>query len=135
MKQIPLLLVFLIIPFYAPAASDNINPVTEQMPPLHEKQPEAPKSVAVLDHIIELTKENLRSEMKLRDLVLSYQELRDAYLEDTQNKKLLAKAVRAADEVEKAIITTNLEHAFPQEFLKELAMFAKPAKKQGFSRP
>lgn len=117
------------------SAESSINPITPDVPPLREEPIAGQYEMNVLNNIISLTKENLQNEMKLREQVILYRDLYDQYIENKKNRNLLAKVVLAAYDVEKTLAQTHLQHAFSQDFLRELSLFATVAKKRSIPRP
>lgn len=78
-----------------------------------------------LDHLIDMTKLSLENMAKLRTAIANYQTIQNLYLNRTNDKALLYRMTKMADQLLKDIKTANLAHAFDVEFLSELNLLAK----------
>lgn len=102
------------------------NEVVDVTPPLSV----VPGNLASLELLIQATEQQHLLQVQLRDDITAYQNVRDQYLKTPEDKDLLFKVVRRADRVLTEIKQAKLTHLFETEFLKELNLFAKFAKKK-----
>lgn len=89
----------------------------------------------MLDRLIESTQTTLENQLALRDMIKQYQELREIYIQDTENTELLLRVAKLSYLVSESIKENHLDHAFDPEFLSELSLFAKLASKRGIPSP
>lgn len=88
-----------------------------------------------LDQIIAMTKENLAAQEVIRQKVHYYYRLQQAYLSDPDDRELLFRMVKTSYKLLELINKNHLRHAFTDEFLGELDVFAQVAVKRGIPRP
>ena len=123
------LLYFAFLPFTLLA----INPITSDLPPKMENKEQ--NVLANLDNIIDATKKSLDEQTGLKQNILHYQKLQASYLNSPGDRVILYNLVKSANQIQGTIEENQLSHAFETEFLKELALFSRIAKKVSTPRP
>ena len=123
---------FLLIIFF-PFALFAINPITNDLPPKLDNIEQ--NVVAHLDNIIEATKTSLDEQTRLKQNILHYQKLQTSYINNPDDRVVLYNLVRSANQIQETIESNQLSYAFETEFLKELALFSRIAKKVSMPRP
>ncbi len=110
--------------FVALMAKSVENPVTQDIPQISNPSAKLGKETALLDNLIETTRQNLESQKKLRELLQEYTKLQQQYVQNTQDKQLSYKIVKKAQEVLEKIQDQHLAHTFDQELMSELTFFS-----------
>ncbi len=121
MKKIVLILTMFVV-----SAGYCENDTVEVTSPLSV----VPGNLTSLELLIQATQQQHEFQVALRDEIVEYQKLRDLYLEKPENKDLLFRVANRADRVLEGIKQAKLVHLFDSEFLKELNVFSKFAKKK-----
>jgi len=88
-----------------------------------------PNTLSSLDFLIEVTGENYQKQKVLRNDIVEYQRIHDQYFQNTADQQLLFQLVMKADQILETIREINLTHVFDSEFVKELSLFSRFAKK------
>ncbi len=91
--------------------------------------------VMMLDQLIEASKQSLEIQIKLRDLILKYQELQTRYLEGQNDNEHLFIMAKSAKKILETIKENHLTPSFDPAFLGELTLISKPAAKRGIPKP
>lgn len=89
-----------------------------------------PSNLSSLDLLIQATQQQHEFQVALRDEIIAFEKVRDQYLQNPDDKELLFVVVKRANRVLEDIKMSKLTHLFDTEFLKELNVFAKFAKKK-----
>lgn len=98
-------------------------------------QPVENEEISQLDHLIEITKTNLTSQIALKDLIEAYQKEEAAFLENPKNKEQLFKTAKTAKRALEAIKDQHLTQVFDSKFLNGLTLFAKFANNPTIPKP
>jgi hypothetical protein len=89
-----------------------------------------PGNLASLELLIKATEQQHNLQVALRDEIVAYEKVRDQYIKTPEDKELLSHVSQRADRVLTEIKQAKLTHLFDTDFLKELNLFAKFAKKK-----
>jgi len=117
------------------AAEAPLNPITTDVPVAKSQEAVVAGEIVMLDHLIDITKENLEMQKQLRDHIHGYQQMLALYLKNENDKELLFKLVRVATAVSNTVRENHLTQIFDQEFLSELNVFANIGNKRGIPNP
>lgn len=117
------------------AAEAPLNPITTDIPVAKSQEAVVAGEIAMLDNLIDVTKQNLEMQTQLRDRIQEYQKLLAVYLQNENDKELLFKLVRVATAVSNTVKENHLTQIFDQEFLSELNVFANIGNKRGIPKP
>lgn len=110
--------------------ASTFNPITEDLPPNDIYSPSnQTQALATLDLIIEATGASYNSLVALRQDIIDYQQLQEQYIDHPNDVALLFRLVKKAEKVMDAIQNNHLNQSFDSEFLKEVSLFARLAKK------
>lgn len=88
-----------------------------------------------LEYLIEVTKENLKGQMALKDLIANYQKEEAIFLENPKNQEQLFKTAKSAKLALDAIKEQHLTQVFDAKFLGGLNLFAKFAGRPSVPKP
>lgn len=88
-----------------------------------------------LDALIQVTQQNVKTQMALKEDIKTYLDLQSQYLKDPNNKELLLKTARSATIALDHIKAANLTHTFSKDFMAELTLFAQIGQKKGIPKP
>ncbi len=88
-----------------------------------------------IDHIIEITKQNVEIQEKIRIELIDYQKINKEFLKNPDDKELLFEMIKKADHLFENIKQAHLTQIFSPEFLKELTLFSQIASKRGIPKP
>jgi hypothetical protein len=91
--------------------------------------------IAVVQRLIQTTEEQLRIQEHLKELMVQFKKLKEAFIQGDQNKKTASSMVRTAREILEIITSQHLEFHFSQDYLDELTLFSSIAGKNGIKRP
>lgn len=83
-----------------------------------------PREVVLLDSLIASTQETVATCTDLRQNIVEYLALQDAYVANPSDTASCEKIVAQASHILKRIDENHLRDAFPQDFLNELNTFA-----------
>lgn len=87
-----------------------------------------------LDLLILATERSLESQKQLRAYIVDYQDAHDMFMKNPNDNDLLFNVVKAAHKTLKSIKDNNLTQNFDSDFIEELSVLAKPAKKRGIPK-
>lgn len=108
-----------------------IKPVTTDRPAELATAPKQGVEIAYLDNLIVVTESTLETTKKLRAEVQDYLKMQERFVQNTTDKELCIKMVKAAQKILNEIEESHLTQAFDPEFLNELSVFAKIGSKRG----
>lgn len=108
---------------YAGFCESNVVDITSPMTVV-------PTNLSSLELLIQATEQQHTFQVALREEIIAYEKMRDQYLQNPEDKDLLFRVVKRADRVLEEIKMSKLTHLFDTEFLKELNVFARFAKKK-----
>lgn len=91
--------------------------------------------LVMLDDLISATQQNLEIQLKLRELLQSYQQIQEQYLQKPDDNELLFQMVKHAHIIFEMIKENHLTQAFDPAFLGELTLVSKPVSKLGIPKP
>lgn len=88
--------------------------------------PSAPlvEELSQLHSLLEISRENVKVQEELYQQVTDYYQLREAFLNDSENRKLATKLAKAAKQVKEKMEKEHLDHLFSTLFLEEVKNFA-----------
>lgn len=123
--------------FCAFAVCSAAAPCTGQIPAPAVKDPAAliGTELARLDMLISATQQSLDGQKKLRAYIVEYQKIQDYYLKNSQDNEVLFRMVKSAFVTLKTIQDNHLEHTFDPDFINELTIVSRVAKKRGVPKP
>ncbi|NGX42300.1 MAG: hypothetical protein K940chlam7_00578 [Chlamydiae bacterium] len=118
-------------------ADQRVNPITTDLPPENLSTPSAGEEhyLMSLDQIIKITGESYNNLQTLRKEIVEYKKLQERYVKNPNDRVLLFQLAGKAGGVFEKIKENELTYAFDAEFLKELSLFSRIAKKTGPQRP
>lgn len=101
------------------------------------KDPEAMigNEIARLDTLIEATELSLKKQKQLRERIVEYQRVQDAFLKNPQDNEALFKVVKSAYRTLQLIKENHLVQIFDTDFIDELTVLSQPATKRGVPKP
>lgn len=88
-----------------------------------------PGNLTTLELLIKATEQQHELQVALRDEIVEYERLRDLYYKKPEDKEMLFRVIQRADRVLTQIKQAKLTYLFDAEFMKELNLFSKFAKK------
>jgi len=91
--------------------------------------------ISRLDTLIQATQQSLEDQKKLRERIVEYKKLQDAYVKAPDDNDLLFRIVKSAHRTLQAIKENHLIHVFDPEFIDELTVLSQPAQKRGIPKP
>ncbi len=116
---------------------DKIRPVIipqsslmETSLPLKEED-----EVVVIDRLILATQAQLGMQKHLKELMITFQQQKEMFIQGDQSKKLATQMVRSAREILEIISDEKIHYLFSTDYLDELKMFSSIAGKNGIKRP
>lgn len=110
--------------FAAHAAPEIIQSPTMNLPKMQNPVVNASDEVHLLDNLIRVTKKNLDQQMQLKDLLVEYLQIKDQYMQNTDDKQLSYRMVQKAYALFSKIKEDYLIQLFDKEFMSELTFFA-----------
>lgn len=116
------------------AAEAPLNPTTTDIPQTTDAVIKL-NQLAMLDQLIEVTKQNLEREKQLRAMVQDYLDTQNAYFKTPGDRELTLLMVKNAYYLLEKIKEAHLEQAFDLEFIGELTFFSQIAVKRGIPSP
>lgn len=111
------------------ATEDVIRPSTSDLPNSSISSANIGNELAILDNIMEITKQNFETQKQLRGLIVEYLQVKHIYLQNIQDKELSFKMVQKAYQVLEKIKEAHLIQAFDKDFMSEITFFANIASK------
>jgi hypothetical protein len=115
--------------------SSLIEAAPADLPQVSDASSNVSVELQTLDHIISMTKENLTAQKVVKQKVQYYYRLQQAYLANPDDRELLFRMVKTSFKLLEIINNNHLQHAFSDDFLHELDVFAQVAVKRGIPRP
>jgi len=91
--------------------------------------------IVAVERLIQTTEDQLRMQEHLKELMLVFQKLKEAFVQGDQTKKNAGAMVRTAREILEIITNQHLEFHFSKDYLDELTLFSSIAGKNGIKRP
>lgn len=107
-----------------PAASEVVNPSTTKLPRMQNPTTKTNDEVNLLNNLIDVTKKNLDNQIQLKALLVDYIQIKDQYMQNTDDKQLSYRMVQKAYVLLDKIKEDYLTQLFDQEFMSELTFFA-----------
>lgn len=111
------------------AADGGIDPITSDLPAKIEHPTVKQDPSRVLDHLIEVSENNLKAQKELKQLLENYQAKRTLFLASKNSAQHTQGLVTAAHRVYSQIQDNHLASLFEPDFLEEIAMFSQIAVK------
>lgn len=109
--------------------------VSEPLPPPSGDAKLLIHELTMLDDLIRLTDDNLKSQKALREFVVQYQKDLALYLKKSSDKDTVLKVARTAHKLLEEIKKNHLIEAFETDFISELTLFSQIAQKKGIPKP
>lgn len=106
------------------AASEVVNPSTTNLPRMQNPTTKTNDEVNLLSNLIDVTKKNLENQIQLKSLLVEYIQIKDQYMQNTDDKQLSYRMVQKAFILLDKIKEDYLTQLFDQEFISELTFFA-----------
>lgn len=103
-----------------------LNPITTDVPPGNPISEE----LSLLDDLIDVTEKNLMAQKKLRKDIALYQQHKQHYLKDMDNRSAAYDMVQIAHRILEEINANYLVQVFPSDFISELTFFSQIAAKK-----
>ncbi len=91
--------------------------------------------LAVIGRLIRTTEDQLKMQQHLKDLMIRFKQLKEAFVQGDQTKKNASVMVRTAREILDIIANQHLQFHFSKDYLDELTVFSSIAGKNGIKRP
>lgn len=91
--------------------------------------------IVLLDHLTQMTKQSLDQQIDLREQIIQYKHIQEAYLKDTQDNELLFQLIKSGYKVLHSIKESHLVQNFDPDFINELTLFYNIATKRGIPKP
>lgn len=91
--------------------------------------------VVVVDRLIQATQDLLKLQQHLKELMISFHNQKEAFVQGDQTKKHVSVMVQTAREILEIITVQHWQFQFSQEYLDELTLFSSIAGKNGIKRP
>jgi len=128
--------IFCFLSVCAGAQETSINP-TQVNPAATLKDPKEilDLQISTLDDLITMTDQTLKSLRNLQKQILIYKDLQEAYIQDPEDKDLLFRMSKSANDIFEKIKTDQLTQTFDPEFISELKMLTQIYKKIGLPKP
>lgn len=89
----------------------------------NEPSPLAEDEIKRLEDWIQITEEQLELQKKLKKLMIEFRLQKDQFTSGNENKSFIANMIKTAKEIFILIRQAHIEHLFPSDYLKELALF------------
>lgn len=96
---------------------------------------EASPELQSIEHLISLAKQNIELQENVRSQLIEYQKVNKLFLQNSKDNDLLFQNIKLGSRLLETINNAHLTQNFSNEFIKELTLFAKFAKKQGVPKP
>lgn len=96
---------------------------------------ETSMEVQSVENLILIGKQNIKLQEEIRLQLIQYQKINKAFIKNPDDNDLLFQTIKYADLLLENIRQAHLTQNFSAEFIKELNLFAKLAKKQGIPKP
>jgi hypothetical protein len=127
---------FLILPVMAFSLETPLNPSTSNIPP-KVKDPAAliKNELAMLDNLIDVTKQNLENQKNLRQMIQQYMTIQEVYIKNPDDKEVLYRMVKVAHRTLDNIKQNHLTHLFDADFISELSLMSQIANKRSIPKP
>lgn len=103
-----------------------LNPITMDIPSTNKISEE----LSLLDDLIDVTEKNLVAQKQLRKDIFLYQQYKQRYLKDMENRNAAYEMVQIAHRILEEINANYLIHVFPSDFISELSFFSQIASKK-----
>lgn len=91
--------------------------------------------LARLDTLIQATQQSLENQRKLREHIVEYQKIQDAYMLHPDENEILFRMIKSAYRTLTAIKENHLVQTFDPDFISELTILAQVATKRGVPKP
>ncbi len=109
-------------------ADDVIKPSTSDLPRASNLATKGDE-LALLNQLISVTQQNLDAQKQLRTDLQDYLQIKQQYMQKTDDKQLTIRLVTKAHQLLQKIQDQHLVQAFDQEFISELTFFSNIAAK------
>lgn len=86
--------------------------------------------IKIVDHLIALTKEQLKNQERLKSLMVQFQQCKEEFTQGNQTKPHTAKLIRLGREIYELITQEHVTHLFAKDYLDELQFFSSIAGKK-----
>lgn len=88
-----------------------------------------------IENLISFAKQNIELQEKIKIELIQYQKVNKAFIQNPKDNELLFETIKLANRLLNNIKEAHLTDNFSAEFIKELTLFSKLAKKQGIPKP
>lgn len=76
-----------------------------------------------LEDWIHTTEKHVELQKKLKKLMIEFRAQKDQFIAGNENKAFVAQMIKTAKEIFLLVKEAHIEHLFPSDYLKELALF------------
>lgn len=116
-------------------AEEYFTPITKDLPPQNLQGIRGNEILENLDPMIYSSRNTYNTLVALRQNITDYLQLQQQYLQRPNDRALLFTLSQKAELVMTTIQDNQLSHAFDNEFLKDLGLFSRIAKKTQRPQP
>lgn len=91
--------------------------------------------MVIVDRLIQNSQNQLDTQIHLKELMIRFNHLKEAFVQGDESKKTASAMVYTAREILEIISDQHLEFHFSKDYLDELTLFSSIAGKNGIKRP